>query len=134
MKPVLPSLVGLGLLVAALGSATVEAANRYAVVCIHNRTSIAINFQNKWADVDRWESNTLQPGHSRWFSHRYDRQNENRSPTLLVRFDSDLRQQRYNLTYKLERRAAVGQSCDEGRPYAFEYEPRNRQFIDLKAL
>jgi hypothetical protein len=134
MKPVLPSLVGLGLLAAALGSATVEAANRYAVVCIHNRTSTAINFQNKWADVDRWESNTIQPGRSRWFSHRYDHQNENRSPTLLVRFDSDLRQHRYNLTYKLERRAAAGQSCDEGKPYAFEYEPRNRHFIDLKAL
>jgi hypothetical protein len=40
---------------------------------------------------------------------------------------------RTNLEYKLERRAAEGNSCAEGKQYAFEYEPQNQHFIDLKA-
>lgn len=131
---ILPSLFGLGVAASILGATTAQAANRFAVVCLHNRTSAPINYQVKWADVDRWDTNRLAAGANTWFSHEYDRQNENRSPRLLVKFDSDLTQQRYQLTYKLERRAAAGKSCSEGKPYAFQYEPSNRKFIDLKAL
>jgi hypothetical protein len=62
-----------------------------------------------------------------------EHQNEDKSPTLLVRFDSDLTHSRYNLEYRLERRAAEGNTCAEGKPYASEYEPHNKHFIDLKA-
>jgi hypothetical protein len=127
-------LAAIGLTACVLASGAAEAASRFGVVCVHNRTNATINFQVKWADVGRWDSYALSPGGNRWFSHRYDEQDENRSPRLLVRFDSDLTQQRFNLQYKLNRRAAAGQSCGEGMPYAFEYEPRNRKFIDLKAL
>jgi hypothetical protein len=129
------SIVALGVAVSAIGTTTAQAANRFAVVCVHNKTTVPINFQVKWADVNRWDENKLSPGSSMWFSHKYDKQNENKSPRLLVRFDSDLKQNRqYQIEYKLERRAAAGQTCSEGKPYAFEFEPANRNFIDLKAL
>jgi hypothetical protein len=134
MKRTVPFLAALGLTACVLASGAAEAATRYGVVCVHNRTNQTINFQVKWADVGRWDSYALSPGGNRWFSHRYDEAGENRSPRLLVRFDSDLRYSRYNLEYKLNRRAAQGQSCREGAPYAFEYESQNRRFIDLKSL
>jgi hypothetical protein len=127
-------LAALGLTACVLASGAAEAATRFGVVCVHNKTNTTINFQVKWADVGRWDNHSLAPGGSHWFSHRYEQQGVDRSPNLLVRFDSDLTQQRYNLTYHLKRRAAAGKSCGEGKPYAFEYESRNRKFIDLKAL
>lgn len=133
MKYVTLSLVALGMFASTLGSTTAQAADRYGVACVYNRTNVPINFQAKVGDGP-WEQHRLQPGADRFFWHKYEHQNENRSPTLLVRFDSDLTQARYNLEYRLERRAAEGNSCGEGKPYAFEYEPNNRNFIDLKAL
>ncbi len=127
-------LAALGVTAGVLASGAAEAATRFAVVCIHNKTNATINYQVKWADVGSWDNNSLAPGQNQWFSHQYSQAGENRSPDLLVRFDSDLTQQRYDQTYRLDRRAAAGKSCGEGKPYAFEYEPRNRKFIDLKAL
>lgn len=109
-----------------------QAANRYAVACVHNQTGVAINYQVKWADAGSWQSHTLQPGYRTAFSHRYAHQNENRSPELLIRFDSDMRSGRYDLTYKLDKRAAVGDKCEEGRQYYFRYEPNRRDLIDLQ--
>jgi hypothetical protein len=132
MKYVFSSLVALGLVGSTLGLTTAQAAKRYGVVCVYNRTNVPINFQTKVGD-GQWEQYTLEPNGNRFFWHEYQHQNENRSPPLLVRFDSDLTKARYNLEYRLERRAAEGNSCGEGKPYAFEYEPNNRNFIDLKA-
>lgn len=132
MKYVSSSLVALGMFASTLGWTTAHAADRYGVACVYNRTNVPINFQTKVGD-GQWENNILQPGGNRFFWHKYEHQNEDKSPTLLVRFNSDLTQTRYNLEYRLERRAAEGKSCGEGKPYAFEYEPNNRNFIDLKA-
>ena len=110
-----------------------HAANRFGVVCLHNPTQATVALRVKWADVGTWEAYTLSPGHNRSFSHRYDSQNENRSPNLVVRFDSDARGgSRYNMNYQLPRRAAAGNSCAEGNQYEFVYEGSNRNFIDLK--
>jgi hypothetical protein len=109
------------------------AADRYGVACVFNKTNIPINFQAEVGNGN-WEQYRLDPGANRWFAHKYDHQNQNQSPPLRVKFDSDLSQSRFNVEYKLPRRAAEGNSCAEGKPYAFEYEPRNHNFIDLKAL
>ncbi len=132
MQYVFSSLVALGVVASSLGLTAAQAADRYGVACVHNRTNVHVNFQAKVGDAG-WEQFALEPGGNRFFWHKYEHQNEDRSPTLLVRFDSDLSQARYNLEYKLERRAAEGNSCAEGKQYAFEYEPQNRNFIDLKA-
>jgi hypothetical protein len=131
MKLLIPSLAAL-FVAATLSPAA--AANRFAVVCIKNRTQIPVNYQIKWADVGRWESQVLHPGRQTSFAHQYDSQDENRSPRLNIRFDSNLSKSNFSTGYKLERYRAAGDSCAEGKPYAFEYEPSNRNFIDLKAL
>ena len=64
------SIVALGVAVSAIGTTTAQAANRFAVVCVHNKTTVPINFQVKWADVNRWDENKLSPGSSMWFSHK----------------------------------------------------------------
>jgi hypothetical protein len=134
MKHVIASLVALGVIGLAFGATTVQGTTRYGVACVKNQTNQSIWFQVQIAN-GAWEVRQLQPGWETSFSHRYDHQNENRSPDLHIRFDSDLRAQRqFAIQYKLPRRAAVGQSCAEGKPYAFQYEPGNRNFVDLKAL
>ena len=133
MKFVFSSLVGLGML-SAVGSIAAQAADRYGVVCIHNKTAVPINFQAKVGN-GQWQHFTLAPGADHWFAHKYDVQNQDKSPPLEVKFDSDLRRDSlFNLEYRLERRAAQGESCGEGKAYAFQYEHNNRSFIDLKAL
>ena len=128
-----PSAAAFATILAALGIPAAQAADRYGVACIFNRTSVPINFQAKVGD-NQWQQFTLTPNSNRWFSHRYSRANENRSPPLEVKFDSDLRRNSlFNLTYKLPRRAAEGDTCGEGKPYAFVYESANRNFIDLRA-
>jgi hypothetical protein len=110
-----------------------HAANRFGVACVFNKTSIPINFQAEVGN-GRWEQYRLAPGASRWFGHKYDHANQDQSPPLRVKFDSDLSKARYNIEYKLSRRAAEGETCGEGKPYGFQYEPNNHNFIDLKAL
>ncbi|MDI4665785.1 hypothetical protein K9U40_15850 [Xanthobacter autotrophicus] len=110
-----------------------QAATRYGVACIHNRTQHAINFDIKVGKDGSWTSYRLQPGWNRSFSHKYDKQNENQSPPIYIRFDSDLRGKTFWTEYKLERRAASGETCEEGKPYNFRYERNNQDFIDLKA-
>ena len=108
-----------------------HATNRYAVACVHNKTDVPIHYQIRWADSGVWQSHTLRPGYRTSFAHRYARQNENRSPELLVRFDSDMRSKRFDIEYKLDKRAAAGDQCEEGRQYHFRYEPKRRDLIDI---
>ena len=71
----------------------------------------------------------------RWFSHHYDRPNEDRSPPLYVKFDSDVRAGRkFNIEYHLKRLAAIGQRCEYGKQYVFRYDRRGRRCIDLKTI
>lgn len=133
MKTISLSIPVLSVAMLTFGLTDAHAANRYGIACVFNRTATTINYAVQ-VGSGQWTNYAIAPGANRWFSHAYDRQNENRSPDLRIRFDSDLRQGRFNITYKLTRRAAQGQSCGEGKPYAFEYEPNNRNFIDLKSL
>ncbi len=133
MKTISFSLPVLSVAMLVLGLSDAQAANRYGIACVYNRTGSTINYAIQ-VGSGGWTRYAIAPGANRWFAHEYDRQNENRSPDLRIKFDSDLRQGRFDITYKLGRRASQGQSCAEGKGYAFEYERNNRNFIDLKAL
>lgn len=111
------------------------AADRYGVIGLTNHTQTTLNFTyREGGQSGTWTSMSIQPGEKRWFSHRYEHANEHRSPTFEIRFDSDLRGSNFFIRYTLERRAAVGQSYEQGKKYAFEYEPQDRNFIDLKII
>jgi hypothetical protein len=114
------------------------AADRFGVVGLTNQTDFTIKFYTKTGSND-WIFGTIAPGARLWYSHTYDFANENRSPVYSVRFDSDLRrsggvQKNFWIVRPLQHRAAVGQSYDEGKKYAFVYDDGNRQFIDIVPL
>lgn len=126
------ALLALTLLVA-VASPTI-AADRYGVVGITNETKITVNFEYKVGDGE-WTAKSIAPGQKLWFSHRYDKINENKSPPFYVRFDSDLRGgKNFTTEYKLAREASPDQSYEQSKKHAFQYEPANNKFIDLKVL
>lgn len=115
----------------AAASSEVEAATRFGVVCIINETNANIGYQIKIGDGP-WENFKMAPRQSRWFSHKYDALNENASPKLMIRYDSDVRVgKNFTVEHTLTRLAAVGESCKEGAQYVFHYEKANRNFILL---
>jgi hypothetical protein len=126
------AVAAIGVLAITMLCTAAHAVNRFGVVCIKNKTEVTIFYRTKLAD-GAWHERNLQPGWEQTFAHKYATPNAKRSPELDIQFDSDLRaQRRYTVTYKLPRRAAVGDSCDEGAQYQFEYDHGRREFIDLK--
>jgi hypothetical protein len=127
------SVVALATSIAVFGLSSAQAADRYGVACVSNRTTVPINFTIKVGNGE-WQVFNLVPNHSRSFAHKYDASNQDKSPVLEVKFDSDLRRNSlFNIYYKLPRLAAEGDTCGEGKRYAFVYESNDRNFIDLKA-
>ncbi|WP_441238979.1 hypothetical protein [Bradyrhizobium sp. 930_D9_N1_4] len=125
--------IALGIAAALLCTVTAEAAGNkhYGVVCLKNDTRANIAYSFKLGDSG-WTSRFLAPG-DRWkFSHRYDISNENSSPSIHVRYDADASGRKFSQSKKLERRAAVGDTCQEANVYAFQYEAANRSFITLE--
>jgi hypothetical protein len=126
--------IAVGVIATAILPTSVHATNRFGVVCVNNKTDIAIRYRYQLADGE-WHERSLQPGWQQAFAHKYSRPDENRSPELDIQFDSDLRaQKQFSVKYKLPRRPAAGDSCAEGAQYQFEYERGNRGFIDLKKV
>jgi len=127
------AVVAIGALAAIL-PASAHALNRFGVVCVKNKTDVTV-FYRHHVGKGEWREDSLRPGWNQAFAHKYDRPDENRSPELDIQFDSDLRtQKRFDVTYKLPRRPAAGDSCAEGAQYQFEYDRGNRGFIDLKKV
>ena len=124
--------VALGLAAAVLWSAAAQAANEkhYGVVCLRNDTRANITYERK-VGRSGWEARFMAPGEVWRMAHKYDSANENESPKVLVRYDSDARSGKFTQNKELMRRAAVGDSCQEGYIYAFRYEAANRNFITL---
>ena len=81
------SVVALATMVAAFGFASAQAADRYGVACVFNRTTVPITFQVKVGNGE-WQTFTLTPNSNRSFAHKYNDANQNNSPVLEVKFDS----------------------------------------------
>lgn len=113
--------------------AVTKAVDRFGVACVTNMTDAVIFF--RYESGGEWHTDSLRPGFWKSFAHKYDKPNQNHSPELDIQFDSDLRAQKnFTLKYKLQRRAATGDNCDEGAQYQFQYDARERSFIDLKRV
>ncbi|MBR0840879.1 hypothetical protein JQ607_11830 [Bradyrhizobium liaoningense] len=127
--------VASGLGAAALWPAATEAANdkHYGVVCVRNNTRANITYMRKVGEGG-WETRFIEPGGEWRMAHRYDRANENSSPKVHVKYDADATGRNFTQFKDLERRAAVGDTCQEGYVYAFQYEARNRSFISLERV
>jgi len=131
-RSILLGLLALGFLAALAAPAAAD--DRYGVIGVTNRTNIAVNFRYKVGD-GKWVNTRIAPGAKLWYSHEYTKINERRSPNFYVSFDSDLRRGKdFKTEFKLERRAARGQSYDYGKKYAFVYDGGDRNFITLTAI
>ena len=101
-----------------------QAANNkhYGVVCLRNDTRAQITYLHKVGDGG-WQKRFLGPGDAWKFTHRYDDANEDKSPPIVVKYDQDARSARdFQHQQQLKRRAAVGDTCQEGHVYAFQYD------------
>ena len=111
------------------GSRTAEAADRFGVVGIENKTRVPIRLQHRWGDGE-WRVDLLGPGTRKWYWWEYQAANENRSPPFHVKFDSDLSPGQFFEKYDLKKRAAPAHDWDFAHKYVFKYNG-NTSFVDL---
>ncbi len=110
---------------------TAEAANRFAVTGIENKSTHTITYSYKWGN-DPWHTATIKPGEQRLHWWTYDKANENHSPDFHVRFDSefDPKQKPFFISYKLKRSAAPAHDWEDAHKYVFKNDG-NKFFVDL---
>jgi hypothetical protein len=106
-----------------------EATKRFAVVGIENGTDVTIRVWYRWGKGQE-KLDKIAPGQRKWYSWKYDRPNEDRSPPFHVRFDSDLSPGQFVTNYDLKKNAAPDQTWDFAKKYIFKYD-RSRRFIEL---
>ena len=134
MRVAVAALAGFSALAAFVPAA--QAANRFALVCIENRTNVTLNYNFKWGVDGKWSSRTLAPNAGRAHSWRYSHPDENRSPGLHVSFDSDLSRRMIKQSYFLKARASPQESdCKAyANEYVFVYDGTAKKYIDLKQV
>jgi hypothetical protein len=120
--------LGLGLIGGRDASAQVVGGYWYGIVTVHNDTKSTINYQYCVGDGN-WQDEAIKPGFYRYYWHKYDYANENRSPILQVRFDSDMSDGIAWRQYSLERNPASHVEAEFGHRYDFKSRPGNQ--VDL---
>jgi len=108
---------------------------RFGVACIKNATGNTINYDIKWGDGS-WESYSVEgpSGSYRWHAWRYDEPGITTSPSLSIRFDSDMTEGTSYVEYSLDKYAAEEESCELGKTYQFEWDHGSSRYIDLVSL
>jgi hypothetical protein len=134
MRLVATAFTGLSAFVAI--ATTVQAANRFALTCIENRTNIPLSYDFRWGNDGQWASRTLQPRGQRAHVWKYEKPNETRSPWMFVRFDGDLSKRMISQSYRLQSHASPQESdCKAyGKQYVFRFDGNAKKYIDLKSV
>ncbi len=111
-------LMGMGSMLSAPSIALAQS-KRMALTCVGTKVG-AINFSYRWGEDGDWTNVQIGPGKWQVMAWRYNRQNENQSPQLQIRYDDDLgKGENFSVT-DLESYAASSDDCDaEGKTYHF---------------
>jgi hypothetical protein len=96
--------------------AQVIGGNRYGIVTIHNKTPWTIKYSYRIGNGP-WHQTSVEPEHHRYYWHKYDFANENRSPSFHIRFDSDMGRGAAWREFHLKRNPAAWVHPDFGRHY-----------------
>jgi hypothetical protein len=113
------------------GSVPSLAADRFAVVSIANETKANITMTYQWGD-GRSQSKFLAPGSRSWFSYKYARPDENRSPDFIASFDADARSgASYHEKKRLHGYRAPEENYSLGHKYVFRYNGPSKTYIEL---
>jgi hypothetical protein len=100
-----------------------QARAEFGLTCIGTETGSTINFQYRWGDSGNWQTTSVQPGKWQAIRWTYDHPGQNRSPTLVIRYDDDLSGGVNMVRQKVKTFAASAVHCErEGYTYNF----RNR--------
>lgn len=113
-----------------------EAADRFAMTCVENKTSITLNYKTRWGKEGQWKSHSISPGNRTSHTWEYDEGSVGRSPNLYVNFDDNLSNRTTRREYVLDSYRSPQQTgCTRyGKEYRFRYDGSAKQFIDLVAV
>jgi len=135
MKIVTRLVLAGGLVAASLASTPVQAQNFfYTVTCLKNETNFNINFSDK-QNNSAWSPSSLAPGQTMTYKLKYAKANQKAPMTVLVSYDADgRRSSNFTRKIRLEGYASTGETCREGKNYAFRPEPRDRNFVRIQIV
>ena len=124
------------LLVLALVSWRTEAADRFAMTCMENKTSATLNYKARWGSNGQWKAHSISPGSRTSHTWAYEQGKVGRSPNLYVNFDDDLSSTMRRRQYVLESyRSPQETDCRRyGREYHFRFDGSAKKFIDLVSI
>jgi hypothetical protein len=118
-----------------LAAPNADAANRFAMTCVENRTKITLNYRVRWGDGS-WSRSSVGPGRRISHTYRYPPGKEGKAPTLTIGFDDDLSAEATQREYQLESYSSPQKTdCIRyGREYQFRYDGTAKNFIDLVSI
>jgi hypothetical protein len=110
---------------------TQDELDKYAVVCLFNRTNVPINYSFRWGTTGEWKLRELPPNKRHMHSWSYDRP-DSVSPVFQITFDSDVTTTNVYTKYDLKKYRARANLCREGKTYAFNWlNRRKKRIIEL---
>ena len=117
-----------------MNPAPAEAADRFAVLGIENKSTHTITYSYKWGN-EAWKSITLKPGARQLHWWTYAKVNDDHSPNFTIRFDSefDPNQKPIFIEYALKRYAAPAHDWEDAKKYVFRNDGNNL-YVDLKEV
>ena len=122
-----------GLFALLVATSNVQAADRFAMTCLENKTNLTIRYQGHWGSGD-WKSFSLGAGQRR--PHIWDLGKTGKNPPFRIKFDDDLSSRYKQRDYVLESYAAPQQTdCVRyGREYQFRFDGTAKNYIDVVSI
>lgn len=105
----------------------------FTVACLHNQTKYNITY-NDSQNGGAFTPSSLAPGQTMVYSVKYKRANDRTPLRVIVSYDADGSAAKFNRRIRLAGYAATGQTCREGKQYAFRPEPRDARMIMIQEI
>lgn len=110
-----------------------EAADRFAVISVHNETNANLNVVYRWGGGQK-KTHFLGPNAKHWFAYKYPKPDDDHSPDFFISFDADTTNQKYSEEKRLHGFRAPEENYDLGHKYAFRYNGPSKRFIEIYDL
>ena len=105
----------------------------FTVACLHNQTKLNIRFQDS-QNGSAFTPSFLAPGQTMVYSLKYKKANDRTPMRVIVSYDADGTAAKFNRRIRLQGYAATGQTCREGKQYAFRPEPRDPRMVMIQEI
>lgn len=105
----------------------------FTVACLHNQTKLNIRFQDS-QNGGAFTPSFLAPGQTMVYSLKYKKANDKTPMRVIVSYDADGSAAKFNRRIRLQGYASTGQTCREGKQYAFRPEPRDPRMVMIQQI